>query len=48
MYKEEILGIVGAIVSYALSYYGFLGQVEFLNLFLSSSLVSSCTRGLLF
>lgn len=31
MFKEEIIGILSAIVSYTLAYYGFLEQVEFLQ-----------------
>lgn len=42
MFKEEIIGILGAIVSYALAYYGFLEQVEFLQ-FVSSFLAGVFT-----
>lgn len=42
MFKEEIVGILGAIVTYALAYYGFLEQVEFLQ-FVSSFLAGVFT-----
>lgn len=42
MFKEEIIGILGAIITYTLAYYGFLKQVEFLQ-FVSSFLAGVFT-----
>ena len=42
MFREEIIGILGAIVTYALVYYGFLKQIEFLQ-FVSSFLAGVFT-----
>lgn len=42
MFKEEIIGILGAFVTYILAYYGFLEQVGFLQ-FLSSFLAGAFT-----
>ena len=35
MFKEEILGLLGAIITFALAYYGYREQVEFLQFFSS-------------
>jgi hypothetical protein len=42
MYKEEILGLLGAVITYLVAYYGFLNGVEFLQ-FVSAFLAGAFT-----